>query len=72
MDTFAFIRGWLPNICSLRRLWRVLSSQGFQYIKTEKLCQDELENYFRKISEGVRIKGPTKNSCVISGLCDTS
>lgn len=51
-SSFNYLKGWILNINSLKRLWRFLSRSGFQHIQTRRLCQDNLENYFGQIRMG--------------------
>ncbi len=55
-NNFNFLKGWVLNINSLRRLWRFLSHSGFPYLKTRRLCQDSLEHFFGQI----RSRGGTR------------
>lgn len=46
-----FLRGWIITINSMLKLWEILSSLGFKYIRTKLVNQDCLENYFGNIRQ---------------------
>lgn len=46
-----FIKCWMVTIRAIQILWQRLSQAGFKYLKTRRVNQDCLENYFGNVRQ---------------------
>ncbi|KAK9732134.1 THAP domain [Popillia japonica] len=52
--TLNFINGWKITIKSILELWKIVSSKGVNHMRTRRLNQDALENFFGTFSRAFK------------------